>query len=138
MKRPLFVEYLDFLLAINKKRRAGKPSSVNGRHLSGFSVTGKIISDLPADNRRGTHPLLDLAPDEVYPAAAVTGRPGELLPRHFTLTIVEWRYIFCGTGCRSSDSPELRPDVTRHHPLRSPDFPLVDTSGDPARLKDII
>ncbi len=41
-------------------------------------------------------PLFGLAPSGVFPATDFRRR-GALLPHHFTLTIREWRYIFCGT-----------------------------------------
>jgi len=43
---------------------------------------------------------------------------GALLPHHFTLTSLGWRYTFCCTGRGLAP-----PDVIWHPALRSPDFP---------------
>lgn len=54
-------------------------------------------------------------------------RGGELLPRHFTLTLLrrgfEERYIFCDTF-RHSFSRKSAPVFTGHTVVRCPDFPL--------------
>ncbi len=71
-------------------------------HLVPLSPAGS--SDLPGNSggQPSNVPLFGLAPGGVYLAPAVTGRTGELLPRHFTLTVPDivyltWRYTFCGT-----------------------------------------
>jgi len=125
-----------------KKRRAGKPSSVYGRHLSGFPVSGKIISDLPADNRRGTYPLLNLAPDEVYPAAGVTVGPvssylaisplpsfnGGIFSAALAVTVPETGAVPGRYPASSPAEPGLSSGITQRRP-----GPSLKVSAEPVR-----
>ncbi len=61
-------------------------------------------------------------------APVVTIRGGELLPRHFTLTVTDesvGRFNFCDTICRHRLSPNAAPTFIGHTALRCSDFPLT-------------
>ena len=88
--------------------------------------SSSLPAEIPASNLIR---LFGFASDEVYTVFLRYRKNGELLPHLFTLTRhrnCAWRYIFCCTGCSSTQCNYcvLDPGVTRHHALRSPDFPL--------------
>jgi len=94
------------------------------------------MSDRPANIGRGIHSLLDLAPDEVYQATDVTGGPVGSYPTFSPLPRpppLGKSFLAVYFLRHWLSLPMKRPGIARHHPLRSPDFPLTITSGGPAR-----
>jgi len=78
--------------------------------------------------------LLDFAPDEVCRAGIVANTAVGSYPAISPLPIRRLapgrRYIFCCAVCRKSTAGKIPtadflPGVTRHHALRSPDFPPI-------------
>lgn len=74
---------------------------------------------------RGGPPLalFGLAPGGVCRAAAVAGARGGLLPHRFTLACAPETGAIGGLFSVTLSIASRRPGVTRHHVLRSPDFP---------------
>ena len=76
------------------------------------------------DTGRVSNPLFDLAPEGVYPAAALTRLPGGLLHHLFTLApLARDGFAFCSTfrWCRYRSTPPAL--TTGPLALWSPDFP---------------
>jgi len=114
----------------------GKPGSVPGRspggHLSGAPVTRRLVrptrNSSAADNRSL---LFGLAPGGVCRAAAVAGARGGLLPHPFTLACTpDEPDAIGGLLSVTLSVASRRPGVTRHHVLRSPDFPRTGPAAD--------
>ena len=80
-------------------------------------------SDLPGslDGQPSNAPLFGLAPGGVYLAPAVTGGTGELLPRHFTLTLSDIMHIW--QGGLLSVALFLPVTGTGHYPAPCPEEP---------------
>ncbi len=78
----------------------GQPSPTASSNLPGspFGTDGGNTQTPPIGGVvRCPTPLFGLAPGGVYRAANCYQSRGALLPHHFTLTNLSWRYIFCGT-----------------------------------------
>ena len=81
----------------NLNESADKPGSVVNNHLSGINIT--IDLKQPTRTQREQRYEVPIWPYFQWglPCRTCYQVRGALLPHHFTLTILQWRFIFCGT-----------------------------------------